>query len=107
MFEEDPEASKLSQLPGVEELLSTYRESFNKVCLGIFKFGLKDRVKRNEEIEAFFQALRDAVQQNLQQSLRPIDDFEKEKAKVSFKYFQMMLNGFKWVREKGIEEQIR
>ena len=87
MFDEDPEASKLSQLPGVEELLNTYRESFNNVCLDIFKFGLKDRVKRNEEIEAFFQALQDAVQQNLQQSLRPIDDFEKEKAKVSLRSF--------------------
>ena len=92
MFDEDPEASKLSQLPGVEELLNAYRESFNKVCVNLFEFGLKDRLKRNEEIDAFFQALEDAVQQNLQQSLRPIEDFEKEKAKVSFFLIRFVCN---------------
>jgi len=82
MFEEDPEASKLSQLPGVEELLVSYKEKFNEVCLKLFAFGLKDRVKRKDEIDSFFAALRDAVKQNLDESIRPIQDFEKEKTKV-------------------------
>lgn len=82
MFDEDPEASKLAQLPGVDELLHAYRDSFNEVCVKLFQFGLKDRLKRNSEVNSFFQALRDAVQQNLEMSLRPIEDFEREKAKV-------------------------
>ena len=82
MFDEDPEASKLEQLPGVEELLQTYRESFNEVCVKLFEFGLKDRVKRKEEIDSFFQALDDAIQQNLKESLQPIQEFESQKGKV-------------------------
>jgi len=82
MFEEDAEASKLEQLPGVEELLQTYRETFNDVCMKLFEFGLKDRVKRKEEIDSFFQALNDAIQQNLKESLQPIQEFESQKGKV-------------------------
>lgn len=101
LFDEDPEASKLAQLPGVEDLLLSYKEQFTAVCLKLFEFGLKDRLKRKDEIDAFFAALYDAIKHNLDESVRPIQSFEKEKSKV---YAELVNCTVQEVAEKRISE---
>ena len=82
MFEEDTEAPRLGQLPGVEELIETYREKFVEVCKKLFEFGLQGRIKRKEETESFFTAMYEAVQNNLNESVRYIEDFDAKKTTV-------------------------
>ena len=83
MFEDDPEASRLSQLPGVEELIESYKVKYVEVCKKLFEFGLQGRIKRKEETESFFTAIYEAVQNNLNASVEHIDKFDRNKTKVS------------------------
>ena len=87
MFEDDPEASRLSQLPGVEELIESYKEKYVEVCKKLFEFGLQGCVKRKEETESFFTAIYEAVQNNLNDSVEHIDKFDRNKTKVSISWF--------------------
>ena len=82
MFEEDPEAPKLRQLPGVPELLAEYKQKFSEICSQLFEFGLLEHSKRKEEMEKFFTCVFEAVEGNKRDSVKHIQKYEEMKVKV-------------------------
>nr|XP_010303012.1 PREDICTED: leucine-rich repeat-containing protein 48 [Balearica regulorum gibbericeps] len=76
MYAEDTEAAKLAYLPGVGDLLQTYREEFVSVCENLFNYGLKEYEKREAEVSDFYESLREALTANQQEGRKIILDFE-------------------------------
>ncbi|XP_024608592.1 dynein regulatory complex subunit 3 [Neophocaena asiaeorientalis asiaeorientalis] len=67
MYAEDVEGSQLSHLPGVGELVQTYKDKFVIICQNIFKFGLKQQEKRKAELDTFMGCVQEAVQEKQEQ----------------------------------------
>ncbi|KAM9746904.1 dynein regulatory complex subunit 3 [Dama dama] len=78
MYAEDMEGSKLSNLPGVGELLETYKDKFVIICLNIFEYGLKQQEKRKAELETFMECVQEAIQENQEQGKLKIAKFEEK-----------------------------
>ncbi|XP_063171018.1 dynein regulatory complex subunit 3 [Candoia aspera] len=78
MFAEDPEAPKLTYLPGVPALLETYKNKFVDICKTLFEYGLQQHEKREAEIAIFYECLSEALQDSQDQGTRIIQDFEKK-----------------------------
>eukprot|EP00794_Sanderia_malayensis_P009065 gene9065-10033_t len=76
MFSEDTEASKLLQLPGIDELIT-----FSNVCQELASFGLQEHDKRQVEINSFFSCIKDAIANNKNSCVIYIDKFESYKRK--------------------------
>ncbi|XP_054698931.1 dynein regulatory complex subunit 3 isoform X1 [Grus americana] len=76
MYAEDTEAAKLAYLPGVSDLLQTYREEFVSVCENLFNYGLKEYEKREAEVSDFYESLHEALTANQQEGRKIILDFE-------------------------------
>lgn len=81
LFEEDNEIDKLSQLPGIPNMLATYEENFTNISISLFEYGIQDRETRNAEKEIFFSAMQEAKEENRQESVKRIKTFEKHKTK--------------------------
>ncbi|XP_020923662.1 dynein regulatory complex subunit 3 isoform X5 [Sus scrofa] len=77
MYAEDVEGSKLACLPGVGELLETYRDKFVIICLNLFECGLKQQEKRKAELDTFSQCVQEAIQENQEQGRQRITKFEE------------------------------
>ena len=82
MLSEDTEVSRLSQLPGVADLLQLFKENFTKVCEKLFEFGLEERFKQKSEAALFFSCLHDAIEQNRNESVNHIEKFKQQKDQV-------------------------
>jgi len=82
MYAEDSDGHKISKLPGVEELLITYKEKFTDVCLKLFEYGLQAHREREEELKMFHEALEAEKLDNRQQAAVKIDEFMVYKHKV-------------------------
>ncbi|XP_043759981.1 dynein regulatory complex subunit 3 [Cervus elaphus] len=78
MYAEDMEGSKLSNLPGVGELLETYKDKFVIICLNIFEYGLKQQEKRKAELETFMECVQEAIKENQEQGKLKIAKFEEK-----------------------------
>ncbi|XP_064008779.1 dynein regulatory complex subunit 3 isoform X1 [Pogoniulus pusillus] len=76
LYAEDPEAAKLAYLPGVADLLQTYRKEFVLVCENLFNYGLEEHEKREAEVSSFCESLRAALMANQQENRKIILDFE-------------------------------
>uniref|UniRef100_A0A8D0BYG9 Dynein regulatory complex subunit 3 n=1 Tax=Salvator merianae TaxID=96440 RepID=A0A8D0BYG9_SALMN len=77
LYAEDPEAAKLIYLPGVPELVETYKEKFVAICEALFEYGLKQHAKRKEEVAIFYECLNEALTNNQEQGTNIIQDFEE------------------------------
>lgn len=82
MFEEDPDASKLAALPGVDELLLVYKDKMVAICKQVFVIGLEEHDRRRKEVEEFYFCVDDAKKENKATAIRTIDEFKKYKKKV-------------------------
>ncbi|PNI17230.1 DRC3 isoform 4 [Pan troglodytes] len=78
MYAEDSEGNKLSYLPGVGELLETYKDKFVIICVNIFEYGLKQQEKRKTELDTFSECVHEAIQENQEQGKRKIAKFEEK-----------------------------
>ncbi|XP_036694162.1 dynein regulatory complex subunit 3 isoform X4 [Balaenoptera musculus] len=78
MYAEDVEGSQLSHLPGVRELLQTYKDKFVIICLNIFEYGLKQQKKRKAELDTFMGCVQEAVQEKQEQGKHKIAKFEEK-----------------------------
>ncbi|KAM9044425.1 dynein regulatory complex subunit 3 isoform 4-T8 [Megaptera novaeangliae] len=78
MYAEDMEGSQLSHLPGVGELLQTYKDKFVIICLNIFEYGLKQQEKRKAELDTFMGCVQEAVQEKQEQGKHKIAKFEEK-----------------------------
>ncbi|XP_015264753.1 PREDICTED: leucine-rich repeat-containing protein 48 [Gekko japonicus] len=79
MYVEDPEASKLEYLPGVPELLETYKSKFVTICENLFEYGLKQHEKRKAEVALFYECLNEALEDNREQGNQIMADFEEKR----------------------------
>ncbi|XP_072506270.1 dynein regulatory complex subunit 3 [Notamacropus eugenii] len=77
LYSEDLEAAKLAYLPGVTELLETYKTKFVDICQTLFDYGLIQQEKRKAEVAIFYECLEEALQDNRALGLKKINDFEK------------------------------
>ncbi|XP_068943978.1 dynein regulatory complex subunit 3 [Petaurus breviceps papuanus] len=77
LYTDDVEAAKLAYLPGVPELLETYKSKFVAVCQSIFEYGLIQQEKREAEVAIFYECLEEALQDNRALGLKTISEFEK------------------------------
>ncbi|XP_007448444.1 PREDICTED: leucine-rich repeat-containing protein 48 [Lipotes vexillifer] len=78
MYAEDVEGSQLSHLPGVGELVQTYKDKFVIICLNIFEFGLKQQEKRKAELDTFMGCVQEAVQEKQEQGKHKMAKFEEK-----------------------------
>ncbi|XP_022416452.1 dynein regulatory complex subunit 3 isoform X2 [Delphinapterus leucas] len=78
MYAEDVEGSQLSHLPGVGELVQTYKDKFVIVCLNIFESGLKQQEKRKAELDTFMGCVQEAIQEKQEQGKHKIAKFEEK-----------------------------
>ncbi|XP_067572395.1 dynein regulatory complex subunit 3 isoform X2 [Pseudorca crassidens] len=78
MYAEDVEGSQLSHLPGVGELVQTYKDKFVVICLNIFKFGMKQQEKRKAELDTFMGCVQEAIQEKQEQGKHEIAKFEEK-----------------------------
>lgn len=78
MYSEDVEGNKLSYLPGVGELLETYKDKFVIICLNIFEYGLKQQEKRKAELDAFNECIQEAIKENQDQGKLKVAKFEEK-----------------------------
>ncbi|XP_078273988.1 dynein regulatory complex subunit 3 isoform X2 [Rhinoraja longicauda] len=87
MYTEDLEALKFLLLPGVSEFVEQYKIEFTEVCQKLFKYGLEGYDTRNKEVESFLECLREANEDNQQNGVKIIKEFE-EKNKESLNEMQ-------------------
>nr|DBA19254.1 TPA: hypothetical protein GDO54_015116 [Pyxicephalus adspersus] len=76
MYAEDVDGTRLSTLPGVDELVDLYRTKCTEVCQSIFDYGLKHYEKREAEMSIFNQCLQEAVTENQEASAKQIEEFQ-------------------------------
>ncbi|XP_030898947.2 dynein regulatory complex subunit 3 isoform X2 [Melopsittacus undulatus] len=81
MFAEDTEAAKLACLPGVNDLLQTYREEFVSVCESLFNYGLKEHENREAEVSHFYEYLNEVLTANQQEGRKRVLEFENQSKK--------------------------
>ncbi|CAH1794345.1 unnamed protein product [Owenia fusiformis] len=89
MYQDDIEGNKLSAMPGVDELLVVYRESFSKICQQIFEFGLIEHEKRVGEIDEFWKAINEAKTENKNMGMVKVNDFIDYKKKLFLDLLQL------------------
>ncbi|XP_071507614.1 dynein regulatory complex subunit 3-like [Diadema antillarum] len=82
MFADDPEASKLAALPGVDELLAVYKDKMVAICQQVFQFGLQEHEKRCKEVEEFYSCVQEAKEENKDMAVQKIAEFNKYRKKV-------------------------
>ncbi|XP_068002664.1 dynein regulatory complex subunit 3 isoform X2 [Melanerpes formicivorus] len=81
LYADDPEAAKLAYLPGVGDLLQTYREEFVLVCENLFNYGLQEHEKREAEVSSFCESLHEALMANQRENRKIILDFESRNSR--------------------------
>ncbi|KAJ8037161.1 Dynein regulatory complex subunit 3 [Holothuria leucospilota] len=81
LFTDDPEAQKLASLPGVDELLNTYKEKMVAICQQVFSFGLQEHEKRQKEVSEFYACVEEAKKENKEMGVTKIADFDKYRKK--------------------------
>ncbi|KAH9503987.1 Dynein regulatory complex subunit 3 [Bulinus truncatus] len=114
MYADDPEGNKLNEIPGVDEMFSIqsgflmftltdikYREKLATVCLELFNFGLVEYEKRKAEVDMFWECVNEAKQENKQECMKIIADFNKKKKKILIEL--QHLNDVKITEAKVIE----
>ncbi|XP_053423983.1 dynein regulatory complex subunit 3 [Nycticebus coucang] len=78
MYAEDAEGKKLSYLPGVSELLESYKEKFAVICMSVFEYGLKQQEKQKTELDTFNECVQEAIWENQEQGRHKITKFEEK-----------------------------
>ncbi|XP_059373752.1 dynein regulatory complex subunit 3 [Carassius carassius] len=79
MFDEDPDGEKLALLPGMEELLESFKSKMEALCVQIFDAGLTQHAQRTTEVESFFSCSHEAVADNRQKAAQIAADFESSR----------------------------
>ncbi|MBN3301840.1 DRC3 protein, partial [Amia calva] len=99
MYDEDTEAAKLANLPGVAQLLESYPSihfpfphtvhQFVALCRQVFTLGLEQHERREAEASTFFDCVSEAVSDNQERAAQRLNAFEKERREMFSKLHQM------------------
>ena len=79
-------------MPGVDELLVTYKEKFTNICQEIFNNGLEKHNERVQEVNTFFECVEDAKSENKEIASKRINGFLDYKRKVRKLKHKMITN---------------
>lgn len=82
MYADDTEGRKLKEMPGVDELVMTFREKFLGICQQIFEYGLQEYEKRKDEVNQFWECVEEAKTENKDAGTGYIEEFMAVKKKV-------------------------
>lgn len=82
LYAEDAEGQKLNLIPGVDEMLLGYKESFVGVCQEIFEYGLEKHQERMREKGTFFKCIEEAKNDNKESAATAINEFTEYKKKL-------------------------
>ncbi|XP_028670451.1 dynein regulatory complex subunit 3-like [Erpetoichthys calabaricus] len=125
MFAEDTEGKKLVQLPDVAPLLVTLQSKFVELCQEIFDTGLKEHLRRQEEVTAYNEGWHAAVKMNQELGAKKVFKFDKlkeqfhkevhqitdnQKLKIRIAEYQsdiVELHDFLMMLEKQLLEQLK
>ncbi|XP_067285156.1 dynein regulatory complex subunit 3 [Pseudorasbora parva] len=89
MFAEDPDAENLALLPGMNELLETFKSNMEALCVQIFDAGLTQHARRTAEVESFFTCSHEAVADNQRKAAQIAADFENSRRQKSVEMQQI------------------
>ncbi|XP_063790922.1 dynein regulatory complex subunit 3 [Pseudophryne corroboree] len=89
MYAEDVDGTRLSTLPGVAELVDSYRTKCTEVCQSIFTYGLSHHEKRIAEVAIFNDCLQEAVTENQDAGARKIQEFESKNSELLYELTQI------------------
>lgn len=82
MYSDDTEGKKLKEMPGVDELVVTFKEKFVNICKQIFDYGLQENEKRQDEVNQFWECVEEAKTENKDAGMGHIENFMTMKKKV-------------------------
>ena len=72
----------MNYMPGVDELIATFKEKFGQTCVQIYEYGLKKHEERVKEVSLFWDCFNEAKDENKEQGSTFINDFLKFKKEV-------------------------
>ncbi|XP_052781894.1 dynein regulatory complex subunit 3-like [Mya arenaria] len=82
MYADDNEGKKMKEMPGVDDLMVTFREKFVGICKQIFDYGLQENSKRQEEVSQFWECVMEAKTENKDAGIGHINNFMNMKKRV-------------------------
>ncbi|XP_065826687.1 dynein regulatory complex subunit 3-like [Oscarella lobularis] len=97
MYEEDQDASKLHQMPGVEAMLTSFREQFVVICNDLAEMGLKEKEKRQQECEDFSSCVEEAKRLNKEKGVQLVEQY--------LSYKKTALQGVHHIRDIGEQDE--
>ncbi|XP_071963999.1 dynein regulatory complex subunit 3-like [Antedon mediterranea] len=89
MFTDDPEAVNLAALPGVDELLLSYKEKMVVICQQVFEFGLKEFDRREHDVQEFYACIQEAKDENKKDAINEIKKFNQYRKKMFAEFSQI------------------
>ncbi|XP_076459895.1 dynein regulatory complex subunit 3-like [Babylonia areolata] len=72
LYEKDPEGQLLNEMP----------DKLNEVSEKIFKFGVEEYENREAEVALFWECVNEAKQENKEEGMKILDDFQLEKKRI-------------------------
>ena len=82
LYAEDTEGQKIITIPGIEDLIQSFKEKFCEICHEIFEFGLAKHEERMAEVKMFWECTEEAKKENKELGMAQIDAFMEYKKKV-------------------------
>lgn len=80
MYAEDVEGQKLNKMPGLPEMLQIYRDRFMMICVQLYEYALVKHEERIEEVNMFYECIKEAKEDNRTIGIAKIDEFMEYKA---------------------------
>ncbi|KAE8578800.1 hypothetical protein XENTR_v10023778 [Xenopus tropicalis] len=82
MYADDADGTKLSGLPGVAELMDSYRSKCIEICQNIFEYGMKQHEKREAEAFEFNECMQEAIRENQEQGAKKIQELTEKNSEI-------------------------
>ncbi|XP_068099654.1 dynein regulatory complex subunit 3 [Hyperolius riggenbachi] len=82
LYAEDADGTRLSSLPGMDELVDSYRAKCTEVCRSIFTYGLEHHKKREAEMAVFNECMLEAILENQEAGSTKIQDFQMKNSEL-------------------------
>ncbi|OCT64478.1 dynein regulatory complex subunit 3 [Xenopus laevis] len=82
MYSDDVDGTKLSSVPGVAELMDSYRNKCIEICQNIFEYGMKQHEKREAEVSVFNECMQEAIMENQEQGAKRIEELTEKNSEI-------------------------
>ncbi|XP_053707986.1 dynein regulatory complex subunit 3 [Synchiropus splendidus] len=106
MFRDDPEVDKIRNIPGVVTVVETFGKEVVELCCQIFKLGLAEHQKRDEEVKLFFRIQTETENQYQQKAAGILGEFELQQQKMTSEIQQTSDSEIQKVKLESSNHQI-